>query len=70
MLTSDVLCSPDPKYPLTMYNYGGPRVGNIPFVDLYTVTDSWRVHNENDVVAQIPIAGVPPVLPLRSSVDT
>ena len=42
-----------------MYNYGGPRVGNEAFVDLYDVNDSWRVHNENDIVAQIPVAGMP-----------
>jgi predicted lipase len=52
-------CRQEPEYNLTMYNYGGPRVGNEEFVELYKVKDSWRIHNENDIVAQIPIAGVP-----------
>lgn len=50
--------NPDPKYHVSMYNFGGPRVGNIPFVDLYKVMDSWRIHNEHDLVAQIPPAGL------------
>lgn len=58
-----VCCSPEPKYNLTMYNYGGPRVGNMAFNELYKVKDSWRVHNENDIVAQIPVAGTNSALP-------
>ncbi|KAK9818196.1 hypothetical protein WJX72_008645 [[Myrmecia] bisecta] len=47
---------PVPKPRITMYSYGQPRVGNIPFAEEYDrlVPDSWRIKNANDIVTQVP----------------
>lgn len=39
-----------------MYNFGSPRVGNKAFAHSYnhTVTESWRVVSEKDLIATIP----------------
>jgi predicted lipase len=44
------------KNRVSMYNFGSPRVGNKQFAEQFAelVPDSWRVHNENDVVAAVP----------------
>ncbi|KAK9918553.1 hypothetical protein WJX75_004940 [Coccomyxa subellipsoidea] len=41
---------------VTMYSYGQPRVGNLPFSSDYDelVPDSWRVKNANDIVTRVP----------------
>ncbi|BDA48953.1 probable phospholipase A1 EG1, chloroplastic/mitochondrial at C-terminar half [Coccomyxa sp. Obi] len=45
-----------PAPAVTMYSFGQPRVGNLPFSTDYDelVPDSWRVKNANDIVTRIP----------------
>ncbi len=42
--------------PITMYNFGSPRVGTPRFVTSYNkkVTDSWRIVNDVDIVTTVP----------------
>ncbi len=41
---------------VTLYNFGSPRVGNRPFVELFNaeIPDSWRVTNDSDIVTTVP----------------
>ncbi|KAK9813880.1 hypothetical protein WJX73_003222 [Symbiochloris irregularis] len=50
----DYKTAPKPK--ITVYTFGSPRVGNIPFAEDYDqqVPDTWRVANQNDIVTRIP----------------
>ncbi|EIE18845.1 alpha/beta-hydrolase [Coccomyxa subellipsoidea C-169] len=45
-----------PEPAVTMYSFGQPRVGNLPFSSDYdeVVPDSWRVKNANDIVTRVP----------------
>lgn len=45
-----------PKPKISVYTFGSPRVGNIPFAEDYDkqVPATWRVSNENDLVTRIP----------------
>ncbi|MFX0115583.1 MAG: lipase family protein [Candidatus Hodarchaeota archaeon] len=42
--------------PVIMYNFGSPRVGTLRFANYYNrkISDSWRIVNNEDIIATIP----------------